>query len=95
MLLANPVTCWEVPGIPELFAIIFAKALSVATCRLYQLAPVDAFQPNVIDADWLVAPFPGVTNDGADGADAPAAVAKLHVEDQLPVRTSVDALTRQ
>ena len=74
---------------------IEVKDWSVATWSQYFVAPDDALQLNTIEVGSPVEPLEGDASEGADGEGVPDAVEKLQVDDQLLVRSSVDALTRQ
>jgi len=87
--LAKPVTAHDVAVIPDVSFVELVKALSVETCKRYDVAPADGFQLKVGEVE-RVTPFVGDTSAGAGSV-----AEKDQVLDQSPAARLFVALTRQ
>ncbi len=85
----------DVATIPELLETMVAKFASVATWRVYDVAPLELLHVIATGFATPVDPSSGDTSVGAGGGGTTGAVLKLHGEDHALVRTSVSARTRQ
>jgi hypothetical protein len=93
VLIERPVTWRKVFDIPLWFTMRPENVDVVETCKSYDVAPAEAFQPSMGFVATPEAPLEGVESVG--GKRAPEAVVKLQTVDQSLIPAAFVALTRQ
>lgn len=86
-------TCREVPVTVESFTTVEANSESVDSCTLYDVAPVEEFQPRFTVVGWPVAPLVGAASVGAAGTEG--TVVKFRVLEYALVPPAFFAFTLQ
>jgi hypothetical protein len=68
VLIERPITWKKVFEIPLWFTMKLANVGLADTCKLYDVAPPEAFHPKIVLVGMLEAPFEGKESVGGEGA---------------------------